>query len=287
MTFGFLVSGKLGLDILLHFYTKIQIEFVLTDKQSLGVIDFCKDNNLPCYIGNPRKPAVEDFLKYKECDIIASVNYLFLVDERIIKFPNLIAFNVHGSLLPKYRGRSPHVWAIINGETETGITSHLIELGCDTGAIIEQTVIPIEPEDTGAILLNKYTEEYVPLIERTIQRIASGERNFTHQQEDIATFFTKRTPEDGKINWDWQADRIINWVRAQAHPYPGAFSFANEEKITINKLRKSKLGFHQNMDNGTVLSTQPLIIKCSNFALEITDYQIINSDKLTTGSVLK
>jgi methionyl-tRNA formyltransferase len=98
-----------------------------------------------------------------ETDLILSINYLFLLDEEMIsKLP--LAINIHGSLLPKYRGRTPHVWSIINGETKTGVTAHIIDADCDTGDIVKQIVVPIEKDDTGATILEKYEKIYPELL---------------------------------------------------------------------------------------------------------------------------
>src|SRR5690606_33504394 len=100
--------------------------------------------------------------------------YLFIIDKKIIDLATSIAFNIHGSLLPKYRGRTPHVWSIINNEKFTGITAHIIDEGCDTGDIIEQVKIKISKSDTGASLLEKYNLLYLPLIRSVLEKIQTN-----------------------------------------------------------------------------------------------------------------
>lgn len=283
MKIGFLISGELGYIILKNFYGELDICFVMTDSKSKEIIEFCKLNTIAVFIGNPRDGKADLFIKDIVCDVIASVNYIFLIDEKIIKIGKKIAFNIHGSLLPKYRGRTPHVWAIINGENRTGITAHIIETGCDTGPIIDQIEVEISPEDTGASILEKYKILYIPLIEKVLQGIEEENNNYKIQDETKATYFGKRTPDDGKISWDWHANRIINWVRAQSNPYPGAFTFYNNNKIIIDEVVRSDFGFHYGVENGTILSVNPLIVKCSNYALEVKiirgDFDIFKIDK--------
>lgn len=269
MRIAFLVSGELGELVLNHFVKKYDLSFVLTDKRSESIINMCSSHNIPVYAGNPRKPEINDFLNGKSCDVMASVNYLFIIDERIIKLAKKLCFNVHGSLLPKYRGRAPHVWAIINNERETGITAHVIDQGCDTGDILKQIKVKIDSEDTGASILEKYKVLYIPLVEKILSDFNDNFLTFVRQDESKATYFGKRTPDDGRIDWNWSVERIINWVRAQAHPYPGSFTYYKNTKIIIDKVSKSDFGFHCSVDNGTVISLNPLIVKCCNAALKI------------------
>lgn len=284
MKIGFLVSGGLGITILEHFKGLFDVSLVMTDKSSFEIIDFCEKNLIEIFVGNPRNERINEFIKDKECDVIASVNYLFLIDKKIIDLGRGLCFNIHGSLLPKYRGRTPHVWAIINNEDYTGVTAHIIDENCDTGPIIEQVAIPIEKTDTGATILNKYKNLYINMIESILDKFQNGSIESTVQDETKATYFGKRTPEDGLINWDWQVERIANWIRAQANPYPGAFTYYKNKKIIIDLVVKSDLGFDSGTPNGTILNIMPLIVKCSNSALEIRiirnqDLQIKKFDK--------
>lgn len=278
MRVAFLVSGDLGEVVLCHFIPKFEVVFVLTDKNSSGVIEKCERCNIPIYTGNPRKEKIKDFISELECDVIASINYLFLIDKKIIQLAKGLIFNIHGSLLPRYRGRTPHVWAIINGETKTGVTAHCIDEGCDTGAIIEQISVNIEPEDTGAVILEKFKRLYIPLAAKVFKLYKDNKIKLVLQDESKATFFGKRTSEDGKIDWNWGVDRIINWVRAQAHPYPGAFTIYKGQRITINKATVSDYGFNYKMNNGMILSSSPLVIKCATGAIQLDDVISLKND---------
>lgn len=269
MKIGLLVSGSLGDVVLRHFEQSYDISFVMTDNSSTNIINFCNQRAIPLFVGNPRNKRVNEFVKGKECNIIASINYLFLINKNIIDLAKDLCFNIHGSLLPKYRGRTPHVWAIINNEKKIGITAHVIDEGCDTGAILEQIEIPINKKDTGATILEKYKKLYIPLIKKVLENYESNQLIYIPQDESKATYFGKRIPEDGKIDWNWQAERIVNWVRAQAYPYPGAFTFYKGRKVTIDKVSICEYGFHYEQENGTILSTLPLIIKCPNSAVMI------------------
>jgi methionyl-tRNA formyltransferase len=269
MKIGFLCSGALGMSLLEYVFLTEDIKFVLTDRKSEGIISFCSENNINMFVGNPRYGNIDDFIKDKEIDVLISINYLFLIESNLINLAKIISFNIHGSLLPKYRGRTPHVWAIINNEKETGVTAHLIDEGCDTGEIIEQIKIEIKPNDTGADVLDKFSVNYKILLDSVLNKIKTNKINFKKQDNLLATFFGKRTPNDGLVNWDWQRERIKNWVRAQAEPYPGAFTFYKEQKIIIDQISFSDFGFDSSLQNGTILSISPFIVKTPNGAIEI------------------
>ena len=270
MNLGVLVGGNLGFIVLKHLFQSQNIKFVLTDKKSILIIEFCKTNEIEIFIGNPRTQSASIFFLNYKIEVLISINYLFLIEKDLIELPSKIAFNIHGSLLPKYRGRTPHVWAIINNENQTGITAHLIDENCDTGDIIEQLVVKIEKNDTGNDLLLKYTKLYSPLVDKVLENISNNNLTLTPQKNELATYFEKRTPEDGKINWNWKKERIINWVRAQAYPYPGAFSYIKDQKIVIDEVVEFKLKVSSETKSGIILAVSPkIIVNSSNGALEL------------------
>ena len=260
LTLGVLCSGGLGLDTLSKIVKNHTVQFILTDSNSDAIIEFATKNNIPFYAGNPRKGKGFNFIKEFSVDVIISINYLFLIDEDIINHSKLLTFNIHGSLLPKYRGRTPHVWAIINGEDKAGITAHIIDAGCDTGNIIHQIETPIEAEDTGATMLEKYANAYYPLVKKVLKDVVDDKLTTTIQKEEDATYFGIRKPKDGEINWNWTKEAIRNWVRAQAHPYPGAFTYYEGQKIIIDKVSISKIKISNNIQNGVIVQSAPTIV---------------------------
>lgn len=267
---GFLCSGALGMHTLHTIWPSVMPQFIFTDKHSDSIIDFARINSIPVFIGNPRNETSSAFLGDFQTDIIFSINYLFIVNQNILKHPGKYAINFHGSLLPKYRGRTPHVWAIINGEKETGVTAHIMEEGCDTGNIVLQKEIPIKANQTGADILTIYKETYSEMVETILHNIENNELKLKKQAHEKATYFGKRTPEDGRIDWNWHKERIFNWVRAQAFPYPGAFTFMADQKITIDKIQFSDFGFDFEMPNGLILQTKPdILVKTPNGVVKL------------------
>lgn len=285
MKIALLISGGLGLQVLEHLLESDQeITCVLTNKSSSEIIDLAKASDIPFFVGNPRNGKGSAFAKSYDFEILLSVNYLFIIEKDLFSMAAL-ACNIHGSLLPKYRGRTPHVWAIINNEEKAGITAHLIDEGCDTGDILHQVVVPIDKNDTGADILGKYNQEYLPLIDSILKDFQSGELVATTQDHRKATFFGKRTPQDGEIDWAWQKERIRNWVRAQANPYPGAFTSIAESKLIIDEIGYSDFGFDQSHPNGLILSVCPLLIKTSNGVIELIKIRDFNGP-LKEGQIL-
>lgn len=266
------VSGKLGFIVLNHLLqNKIEIVVVMTDSHSTEIIEECERMQLACFVGNPRQSRANRWLADNQIKFnhLLSINYLFLLEEDVLNNLAGYAINFHGSLLPKYRGRTPHVWAIINGEKQSGITAHLMNAKCDDGNIVKQIFVPIDDEDTGASLLQKYNEKYPLLVDEVINDLEKGSLIAFKQNAQEATYYSKRVPEDGRINWDWQKERIRNWVRAQAYPYPGAFAFFNGIKITINKVEYNPSGYTDTMTNGTVIAVikEGPVVKVQNGAI--------------------
>ena len=227
-------SGELGYTTITHLYGDLQIRGILTDSGSTKIIAWAQQNNVPVIVGNPRS---RSYFSQVEAlggvDLLMSINYLYIINTDLINYPKIIALNIHGSKLPKYRGRAPHIWAIINGESEIGITLHKIDEGCDTGDILLQRNIPLTSTTTGGEVLEIFSRQYPEMVREACQLVAEGKAVLKTQDHSQATYFEKRTPEDGEIDWRWDRKRIYNWVRALTSPYPGAFTFYDGERVKI------------------------------------------------------
>lgn len=285
LTYGILASGKLGAICTSKIISQKKISCIFTDKLSYEIIELGKISSIPVFIGSPRNGRAQAFLIGKEIDVLISINYIFIVEQDILNYPKKFAINIHGSLLPKYRGRTPHVWAIINNEQETGITAHLMSEKCDEGDIIYQEKFAISDCATGGSLLNEFNHRYPKVVSKIIEMIESDTIELISQDDTKATYFEKRTPEDGEINWNWQKERIKNWVRALSKPYPGAFTFYKKEKVIINRIEFSDLGFHQNDMNGKILKCENdfIFVKTSNGVIVLKDIETRTDIKFEEG----
>lgn len=166
-------------------------------------------------------------------DVIYSVYYRFLLPDAILNAAPMGAFNLHGSLLPKYRGRAPVNWMIINGEREAGVTLHHMVARADAGDIVAQRACSIDDSDTALALYRKLVPLGAEIIREYHPRIVTGSAPRTKQDLSRGSYFGRRRPEDGRIDWRWPARRIFNLIRAVTHPYPGAFCYASGKKLFI------------------------------------------------------
>jgi methionyl-tRNA formyltransferase len=267
---GVLASGDLGYQTLLGTKSKMEPVFIATDLHSKNIQQYAKEKGIRLFVGNPRSGKLLAFLANHRFDIFVSINYLFIVESDVLALTNY-AINFHGSLLPKYRGRTPHVWAIINNEKYTGVSAHIMDAKCDAGDIISQNRVLIEEKDTGASMLLKFADIYPDMVLDIVNKAKLNKMSLIKQDETLATYFGQRRPQDGLINWNWQRERINNWVRAQAFPYPGAFTLISNHKITIDEVRYSDHGYRFDQPNGMVLNVgQYLTVKTPNGALNLT-----------------
>src|SRR5580658_8484594 len=157
-------------------------------------------------------------------DLILSVYYRNMIGGKILGLASLGAFNMHGSLLPRYRGRAPINLAVFNGEPRIGMTLHRMVREPDAGAVIDQEGVDIGPRDTAEQAFRKVLPCARRVLSRQIGPLLAGTAVETPQDDSKATYFTGRKPEDGRIDWSKPSTAIFNLVRAVTEPYPGAFS---------------------------------------------------------------
>ncbi|HFN6479750.1 TPA: bifunctional UDP-4-amino-4-deoxy-L-arabinose formyltransferase/UDP-glucuronic acid oxidase ArnA [Citrobacter farmeri] len=207
-------------------------------------------------------------------DVIFSFYYRHLLSDAILALAPAGAFNLHGSLLPKYRGRAPLNWVLVNGESETGVTLHRMVKRADAGAIVAQQRVAISSDDTAFTLHHKLCQTARRVLEQTLPAIERKETHDVQQNESEATYFGRRTPEDSFLTWNRPATTLHNMVRAVAAPWPGAFSYSGTQKFTIWSSRVHAQ--NQTAQPGTVISVSPLLIACSEGALEVVTGQAGN-----------
>jgi methionyl-tRNA formyltransferase len=182
---------------------------------------------------SPNEEAFILWVRDLKPDVIFSFYYRSIIPKAILDIPRLGAYNLHGSLLPKYRGRCPINWVLVHGEKETGLTLHVMTPRADSGDIVDFERFPIGPEDTAKDLFDKAAECAPILLRRSIPLILSGNAPRTPQDEACASVFGGRTPEDGRIDWKAPSEQIFNLIRAVAPPYPGTFTEANRKTFHI------------------------------------------------------
>lgn len=172
----------------------------------------------------------EDMNHLRERIRVISPEFMFSFYYRRMLPPEVLAlarngaFNMHGSLLPKYRGRAPVNWAILKGESETGATLHEMVAKPDAGRIVDQERVPIGPDETAAEVFAKVSDAAETVLKRSLPHLLAGTASLKKQDLSKGSYFGARRPEDGRIDWSKSALEIHNLVRAVAPPYPGAFT---------------------------------------------------------------
>lgn len=204
-------------------------------------------------------------------DLILSAYYRHMISGRILGLARLGGFNLHGSLLPKYRGRAPINWAVLHGEPRIGMTLHRMIRRADAGPIVDQEGVDIGPRDTAEQAFRKVLPCARRVLARQIDALLAGTARETPQDEAQATYFGGRTAEDGRIRWTQTSAQIFNLIRAVADPYPGAFTDVNGARLMIWWAETdSPAASGRRGRPGEVLSVKPLIVATADGALELT-----------------
>lgn len=168
-----------------------------------------------------------------DVDLLLAVNWRYLVPELVYTQPRCGSYLLHDSLLPKYRGFSPTVWAIANGEPETGVTLLEMDREIDSGAIVSQEPVPIGPDEHIGEVTEKVTAVCQEVLRREIPRLLSGEATRTPQDAAAATYCCRRRPEDARIDWRVGREGVFNLIRSASRPYTGAYSYLHTRRLRV------------------------------------------------------
>lgn len=277
IVFAYHDIGCVGLKALEKAGFDIQAVFTHTDDPNenhfySSVARLSADMELPVFAPeNVNHPLWIERIREMKPDVIFSFYYRDMLSEELLAIAPKGAFNLHGSLLPKYRGRAPINWALLKGENETGVTLHKMVAKADAGDIIAQEKVVITDTDTSLTLHAKVREAAELLLDKTLPLIEAGSYKAVAQDESQATYFGRRTAEDGLINWNNSAKEVNCLIRAVTEPYPGAFTYLGARKMVIWRARV--LDDNQGKAPGTVLSNDPLRIACGQGAIEVVSGQ--------------
>lgn len=220
-------------------------------------------------------------------DLILSVYYRHMIGTKILALPRLGAWNLHGSLLPRYRGRAPINWAVLHGEPRIGMTLHRMVKSADAGAIVDQEGVDISPRDTAEQAFRKVLPCARAVLARQIDALLAGNAKETPQDESQATYFGGRKPEDGRIDWTGRSVQIFNLIRAVTDPYPGAFTDVGGARLMIWWAEPAALAARHGAP-GEILSLNPLVVATGDGALEITrsEWRGTPATALRAGQIL-
>ena len=235
----------------------IQVDLVVTHQDDphenvwfASVAKLCADQHIP-YI----TPSANDLdalipkLQALAPDYIFSFYYRHMIPAQILACAKITALNMHGSLLPKYRGRAPVNWAILHGETETGATLHIMEAKPDAGDIVGQASVSIGPNETATDVFGKVSQAAVKVITEALPKLIQGKVPRKPNELQKGSYFGGRKPSDGQIHWHQKAIQVHNLVRAVAPPYPGAFTYHQGQTMIVARTSLKGL-FPSNLDLG-------------------------------------
>ncbi len=273
IVFAYHDIGCAGLKALTEAGYDVQAVFTHTDDPGennffSSVARLGAELDLPVYAPEDvNHPLWVDRIRALQPDVIFSFYYRHMLSDEILSLAPQGGFNLHGSLLPRYRGRAPVNWALVNGETETGATLHKMVKRPDAGDIVGQQKVAIADSDTALTLHKKVLEAAQIVLKEQLPKLKNGTATFTKQDESQASYFGRRTAAGGEILWHKSAKEINNLVRAVTEPYPGAFSYLGQRQLIV--WRSRVLDTQHDKQPGTVLSTSPLVIACGEGALEI------------------
>jgi methionyl-tRNA formyltransferase len=228
------------------------------------------------------------FWETNEFDLMLVVSWRYLLPKSIYSLPQHGTFVFHDSLLPTYRGFSPTVWAILNGEDHTGVSLFKIAEEVDAGDIVDQQVVPIGPDETIAEVLERVTQTYLELLERNIQPLLRGEAPLKPQDHSLATYTCKRLPEDNRLDWNAPTKRIYDLIRAVTRPYPGAYTLFNGQLLRVWSAKRVDVHYIGRVP-GRVVEIRPgvgSVVLTGDGALLLTEVQLEEGKNVCASEIL-
>jgi methionyl-tRNA formyltransferase len=248
-------------------------------------VELALEQSIPVY--NPerlRDRKWTDLLRDLAPDFIFSFYYRYMIPQEMLDTAGIAALNLHGSLLPKFRGRCPVNWVLIAGEKKSGVTLHVMEAKPDVGDIVAQREVEITFDDTAHSLSLKLASAARLLMRDVLPQLLSG--SFPRlPQAGASSYYGGRRPEDGLIDWSNDALTVYNLIRAVTHPYPGAFTFAEGKKLFIWKAEPQARA--HTASSGTIISTNPLLVATDQGALRLISVQLNGEPELSAEAFAK
>lgn len=230
-----------------------------------------------------RLPESVEEIRALEPDLIVVVAFGQILPKALLDIPRLGCINVHASLLPRYRGAAPLNWCIINGESETGVTTMMMDVGLDTGDMLLKKVTPIDPDETTQALHDRLSVLGAELLAETLDQLVRGELTPEKQDDAITCYAPMLKKEDGLIDWEKESGRVKDQVRGMT-PWPGAFSYLDDKLV---KLYRVELASGSGVP-GTVLSAcrNGIEVACGKGSVLITELQLEGKKRLPAAEFL-
>lgn len=281
--------------------------FELKPDIKVSVFSFREDPWEPPFLDNIRKLTIqhggifiesqkvgdkehESFWTKEHIDIAFTINWRYMIPPEVYSVPIMGTFVFHDSLLPAYRGFSPTVWAIINGEVQTGVSLFEIAEKVDSGDLVDQEVVPIGPDDTISTVMEQLNDAYLKVFIRNLPKLLNGSALRRPQNHALATYTCKRTLNDNEISWDMDSRDIHNLIRAVSHPYPGAFTYLNGELIRVWSAQRVEAPKYAGRIPGRVVQILPgegVVVLTGDSTILLKDIQKENGDICCAAELIK
>jgi methionyl-tRNA formyltransferase len=229
------------------------------------------------------------FWASSQVDIMFAVNWRYMIPPVVYQRPRLGTYIFHDSLLPAYRGFSPTVWAMINGEDQTGVTLFEITEEVDSGDIVGQEAVPIGLDETIAEVSERVTQANLQLFERHLPGLLDGSATRTPQDHSLATYTCKRVLDDNQIDWEASTRDIFNLIRALSHPYPGAYTYFSGDKLRVWSAERIDFPAYIGRIPGRVVGIQAeggVVVLTGDGAVVLKTVQIEDGDIQTAAEVI-
>lgn len=291
LRFGYLGYSTVTREILdgIDVDPELVISFTKSVEEEYGRgVTYEHDNAIEVETINSQR--AREAIEERNIDVLLVMGWPELLEPELIDAPEVGCVGRHLSLLPERRGRAPVAWALIHGLSETGVSLFWIDEGVDSGELIDQRVVPIDPSDHAADLHHNCTQATIALLnEVTLPRFRDGDFS-SEPQEGEATYTHPRRPDMGIIDWTDSAWDIHNFVRGQSHPYPGAFTYNQMDKVTMWQTRVEDETVTRAAP-GTVLGTgswddESWLIQCGEGIVDVTVEYVNGADSLEVGDRL-
>jgi methionyl-tRNA formyltransferase len=248
-----------------------------------SVRELAQQHGIPFLTSDINEPENVARLREIDPDFILSFYYRNMIRPAVLDIPRRGALNLHGSWLPKYRGRVPVNWAVINGESETGATLHYMVEKPDAGDIVDREKVEIAFTDTAFDVFNKVTDAAVKVIARAWPLLRDGKAPRIPMDLKAGSYFGGRKPADGLIDWSRSAMQLYNLIRGVTHPYPGAFTFLAGRKVVIWQAWPVE----GKGEPGEVVSTEPLLVGTGEGLLEVRSLQVEDETEITAAAFVQ
>ncbi|MBU5612685.1 formyltransferase [Geomonas azotofigens] len=248
-----------------------------------SVRDLAARHGIPCITSSINDAENRAILAELAPDFLLSFYYRNMITPQVLALATRGALNLHGSYLPRFRGRVPVNWAVIKGEGTTGATLHYMVEKPDAGEIVDQEQVEIAFEDTAFDVFNKVTEAALTVLRRSWPLLVAGTAPRIPMDLTAGNYCRGRKPEDGRIDWNMSAVEIYNLVRGVTHPYPGAFTTLAGKKLLVWQAYPVE----GTGDPGRVLSTQPLLVGTGSGVLELRRLQFEGEAELCAADFVR